>query len=93
MSSFFSARRYASAGTSYGTVSACVCVCVCVCLSVCLSVTSRCSVEVVERIELVFGTEASFDQSSFTPALRCKEMPGMYKNKGTPSRTFPKLRT
>jgi len=30
---------------------------------VCLSGTSRCSIEVVERIELVFGTEASFDQS------------------------------
>ena len=29
----------------------------------CLSVTSRCSVEVVGRIELVFGMEASFDQS------------------------------
>ena len=36
----------------------------CVCLSVCLSVTSRCSVEVVGRIELVFfGMEAFFDQS------------------------------
>jgi len=34
-----------------------------VCLSVCLSVTSRCSVEVVGRIELVFGMEASLDQS------------------------------
>ena len=43
------ARRYASAGTSYGPVS--------------LSVTSRCSIEVVGRIELVFGMEASFDQS------------------------------
>jgi len=32
-------------------------------VSVCLSVTSRCSIEVVERIELDFGTEASFDQS------------------------------
>jgi len=32
------------------------------CLSVCLSVTSRCSVEVVGRIELVLGMEASFDQ-------------------------------
>ena len=26
-----------------------------VCLSVCLSVTSRCSIETAERIELVFG--------------------------------------
>jgi len=34
-----------------------------VCLSVCLSVTSRCSIEVVGRIELVFGMEAYFDQS------------------------------
>ena len=32
-------------------------------VSVCMSVTSRCSVEVVGRIELVFGMEASFDQS------------------------------
>ena len=31
-------------------------------VSVCLSVTSRCYVEVVGRIELVFGMEASFDQ-------------------------------
>jgi len=34
-----------------------------VCLSVCLSVTSRCSIEVVGGIELVFGREASFDHS------------------------------
>ena len=33
----------------------------CLCLSVCLSVTSRCSVEAVGRIELVFGMRASFD--------------------------------
>ena len=32
------------------------------CPSVCLSVTSRCSVEVVGRIEMVFGMQASFDQ-------------------------------
>jgi len=31
------------------------------CLSV--SVTSRCSIEVVGRMELIFGMEASFDQS------------------------------
>jgi len=31
-------------------------------VSVCLSVTSRCSVEVVGRIELVFVMEAFFDQ-------------------------------
>jgi len=39
----------------------CVCVCVCVCVSAC--VTSRRSVETAERIELVFGTGASFDLS------------------------------
>ena len=31
-------------------------------IALCLSVTSQCSVEVVGRIELVFGMEASFDQ-------------------------------
>jgi len=36
--------------------------CLSVSVSVCLSVTSRCSIEVVGRIELVFGIEASFDQ-------------------------------
>jgi len=45
---FFTARRYASAA---------LCPSVSVCLSVCLSVTSRCSIETTERIELVFGTE------------------------------------
>ena len=49
---FLPARRYASVGISYGPD-----------VSVCLSVTSRCSLEVVGRIELVFGMEASFDQS------------------------------
>ena len=29
----------------------------------CLSVTSQCSIESGERINLVFGTKASFDQS------------------------------
>jgi len=29
----------------------------------CLCVASRCSIEVVGRIELVYGKEASFDQS------------------------------
>ena len=48
---FLPARRYASVGTCYGPV------------SVSLSVTSRRSIEVVGRIELVFGTGASFDQS------------------------------
>jgi len=32
-------------------------------VSVCLSVTSRCSIEWNEWINLVFGMEASFDQS------------------------------
>ena len=32
-----------------------------VCLCLCLSVTSRCSIEVVGRFDLVFGMEASFD--------------------------------
>jgi len=52
---FLPARRYASAGTSYGPVS--------VCLSLCLSVTSRSSIQTAERIELVFGMGASFDLS------------------------------
>ena len=46
---------------------------------VCLSVTSRCSIEVVLRIELVFGTEASFGQSYTV----FKEHSDIYKNKGT----------
>ena len=45
------ARRYASVGISYGPV------------SVSLSVASLYSIEVVGRIKLVFGMEASFDQS------------------------------
>jgi len=49
------------------------------CLSVCLSVTSRCSVEMDRRIELVFGTEASFDLSYTT----FSENSGIYKKKGT----------
>ena len=48
-------RRYASAGASYDLVS--------VCLSVCLCVTSQSSGETDERIELFFGTGASFDLS------------------------------
>jgi len=31
-------------------------------MALCLSVTSWCSIEVVGRIELLFGLEASFDQ-------------------------------
>ena len=37
--------------------------CPSVCLCPFLSVTSRCSIKRDERINLVFGTEASFDQS------------------------------
>jgi len=39
------------------------CVCVRVCLSVCLSVTSQSSINTDERIEVVFGMEASYDLS------------------------------
>ena len=46
-----SARRYASAGISYGPVS--------VCVRLCLSVTSLCSIETDEQIGLVFGTSYS----------------------------------
>jgi len=48
---FLPARRYASAGTSYGPVSAC------------LSVTSRSSVETAERIELGLDMGGSFHLS------------------------------
>jgi len=50
---FLPARRYASAGTSYDPVS----------VSVSVSVTSRCCIKMNERISLLFGTQASFDQS------------------------------
>ena len=50
---FLPSRRYAIASTSHGRV------------SVCLSVTSRSSVETVERIELVFGI-GSFFYPSYT---------------------------
>ena len=46
---------------SYGPVSVCPSVTVFVC--VCHYFTSRCSIEIDGRIDLVFGTEASFDQS------------------------------
>ena len=63
------ARRYASAGTSHGSVS----------VSVCLSVTSRCSVETVERIELVLDMIAYF-YFSYTVLKRNLRI---FKNKGT----------
>ena len=47
LKSFLSARRYASAGTSYGPVS--------VCLSICRSVTTRCSIKRDERVNLVLA--------------------------------------
>jgi len=50
-----------------------------VCLSVCLSVTSRSSIEMVERIELVFDKGASFHP----PYTVLKESSGISKNKGT----------
>ena len=57
----------------------CLCLSASVCLSVCLSVTSRCSIEMDGRIELVFGMQASFDQ--FYTVLSGNS--GSYKNKGT----------
>jgi len=48
----FTARCYASAVVAIG-----------LCLSVRLSVTSRCSIETTERIELFFGMQASFHPS------------------------------
>jgi len=49
---------------SCGPVSVCLSVCVC------LFLTSRCSIEVVGRIELVFGMGASLDQSHAHCVLR-----------------------
>jgi len=59
---FLPARRYASAGTSYGPVS--------VCLSVCLSVTSRCSIETAKRIGMVLAR--MFPSTYYTAC--CNEM-------------------
>jgi len=55
----------------------------------CLSVTSQSSIKSDERINVVFGIEASFDQSytAFYANL------GIYKNKGTSLWNFPELRT
>ena len=51
-----------------------------VCL--CQSVTSRCSIKRNERINLLFGMEASFDQS-YTVIIFKNIHSGIYKNKGT----------
>ena len=64
---------YASTGTSYSPVS----VCLSVCLSVC-HVTSRCSFETDERIELGFGMGASFHLSCTV----LKGNSGISKNNG-----------
>jgi len=56
-----------------------------------LSVTSRCSIEVVGRIELVVGMEASFDQSYTVISGiygRVKNIRIMYKTRVLPSGTF-----
>ena len=71
MSFFLSARRYASAGTSYGPVSVCLFVAVCV--------TSRCSIEVVGRIELVLAWRLP----STSPTLCFNEIQVPITNKGT----------
>jgi len=54
-----------------------------------VSVTSRCSVETAERIELVFGTGASFHLSCNV----LKGNPGISINKYLPSERCPKRRT
>ena len=65
------AQRYANAMA--------VCLCLSVCLSVCLFVTSGCSFETAERIELVFSMGDSF-HLSYTVL---KGNTGISKNKGT----------
>jgi len=77
------ARRYASVATSHDPVSVCLCLC--------LSVTSRCSIEMAERIELVFRMGASFHPSHI---VLKKGNSGIFNNKGIfPSELCPKLRT
>ena len=56
----FTARRYANAVC---VVVLCMSVCLSVCMYVSPSVTSRYCVETTGRIELVFGTEATFHLS------------------------------
>ena len=86
---FLPARRYASAGRPLLVVA------LCLCLSVCLkSVTSRCSIERDERIDLVLGTE-----TFFRPVLNCvidlkKFRYVAYTNiKVLLSKIFPRIRT
>jgi len=76
---FLPAQRYASTGTSYGPVSVCLC----------LSVTTWCSVKGNEWISMVFGMEASFDQS-FTMFYGYSSI---YLIRVLPSGTFSILRT
>jgi len=53
--------------------------CPCLSVSVCLSVTSRSSINRDERISLLFGMKASFDQSYTVIYINSV----IYKNKGT----------
>ena len=76
------ARRYASVATSHDPVSVCLCLC--------LSVTSRCSIEMAERIELVFRMGASFHPSH---TVLKKEIRVSSKIRAFPSELCPKLRT
>jgi len=76
------ARRYASVATSHDPVSVCLCLC--------LSVTSRRSIEMAERIELVFRMGASFHPSH---TVLKKEIRVSSKIRAFPSELCPKLRT
>ena len=76
------ARRYASVATSHDPVSVCLCLC--------LSVTSRCSIEMAERIEVVFRMGASFHPSH---TVLKKEIRVSSKIRAFPSELCPKLRT
>ena len=67
-------------GTSHGPVS----------MSVCPSVTSRCSIETAERIELVFGMWASF-HPSYTVLKRNSVISKKYGH--FPLKLCPKVRT
>jgi len=64
---FSPARRYASAALA-----------MVMCLCVCVSITVRYCIEMAERIELVFGTDAFIDQSYTV----LEETSDISKNKG-----------